>query len=500
MALSGEIVAERVNKEVVVRIKWSATQDIVLNQSTVRMEFWVKIPSSVGKAKDRFTTKIGSDEATATKEDHFVECPRGDNLMGTRTYVVQHADDGTGQVFMWANAHFNNSFHDVHIDDLTATATVQLDQIARASTIASSTRSVAAGGTYSLSVARKSTTFTHKATIWLLDESEENTIAATKTEKTFVTQTSFNVPEDWMTYFTNASSRKAKVSVQTYNGGTAIGSPVTTTFTVTAPSTAAPTVVSGWATQDVDNSGIGIAGKDLWLQKYSKALVEIKTNLIETKYGAGIEKVTATVSGKTAQMGNDGKIHLPVFVSYGKMQISVTVTDTRGLTLTEKLPEITVVQYKAPTLSGVRIERCNSSGAADDEGNYIAFKATANWCDSRAAGTINADWKLVSASSWGTAVSLTSGTQSVLGNGLISETSSYNARIRAEDAVGGTVSTEVRIGTASVVFNCRDGGNGAAVGKYAETPNAFEMPVGWVLKIGDTTLTEAQLQSLIAKI
>lgn len=123
-----------------------------------------------------------------------------------------------------------------------------------------------------------------------------------------------------------------------------------------------------------------------------------------------------------------------------------------------------------PTLTGVSIYRCNGSGAADEEGTFICFAATAAYadCGGENSVTLTAAYKPVTQSLWTNDSAIVSGEASVLGSGAVSTSMSYNARIIAADKLGNKAIYNVTISTAEAAFNIRDGGQGAAFGKYSE--------------------------------
>ena len=57
---------------------------------------------------------------------------------------------------------------------------------------------------------------------------------------------------------------------------------------------------------------------------------------------------------------------------------------------------------------------------------------------------------------------------------------------------------DLQLSTAFSTVNYKSGGKGVAFGKVAESDNTVELAQGWSLKIGNTSLSEAELIALKA--
>ena len=85
----------------------------------------------------------------------------------------------------------------------------------------------------------------------------------------------------------------------------------------------------------------------------------------------------------------------------------------------------------------------------------------------------------------------------VLGGGLIDTHYTYSARITLTDSLGQTALYECDVPSASVAFHLREGGTGAAFGKYAETDGELQLPASWRLRIGTAALSASDLSALL---
>ena len=365
----------------------------------------------------------------------------------------------------------------------TASSTVYITENA-ASSIASSTSTVATGGTYSLTVNRLASTNYHIATF------KYNNATTLYTSGTFATSLSFTVPRSWFTNYSSITSLPITVSVQTYNsGGTAIGSPATASLTVTADADMKPVVSTGWATLAEYNTG-AVSGFTGYVKGYSKAEATFDDDYIDMSdaVGATIASYSVTCQGET----DSTSPYLTPILASTAPQVVCTVTDTRGRTASETFT-LSVEDYANPILTGLNVIRSDSLGVADEDGQYFKATATAtfssvnsqNSCSLTAAaapsgGSYGAENTMAASAVSGTSYSLTFG-------GSYSPDTSYTIRITATDTVGNVTYWYATIPTRKWAMKFRVTNNevaGVAFGKAAETDNLFEVTPDWDVQIG----------------
>lgn len=128
--------------------------------------------------------------------------------------------------------------------------------------------------------------------------------------------------------------------------------------------------------------------------------------------------------------------------------------------------------YTKPRITNVSVTRCDSSGAATDEGQngLVSFK----WACDKTVSSIVIKWKLSSSSTWtSTTVSASgaSGTVSkMIGSNGLSIENTYDIHITVADSAGSSyVITSLTSMKFSIDF--KSGGTGVAFGKAAETDN-----------------------------
>lgn len=266
----------------------------------------------------------------------------------------------------------------------------------------------------------------------------------------------------------------------TYSGSTLIGSK-TIAFTASVPGSMKPALTPGWATVTYDNSGTKASAIRAWVQGYSKARAEFDDSRITCKQGASVRGYSITYLGKTVSESP----YRTETIGGTAATVRCTVTDSRGLSAYEDF-EIAIHPYAPPAITGARLYRADGDGAASDSGTYIAGRATANYSSigGENAATIRGYWKAVGGS-YGSGEALSSGVTGIIsGSAVISTDRSYVAKLVITDSLGNTAEFEDSIPTERVAFHLKEGGNGAAFGKAAETEYVLELAEDWELKGG----------------
>lgn len=353
-----------------------------------------------------------------------------------------------------------------------ATQSVTLTTISRASTMTAPNGTL--GQSQTLEISSSSASFKH--TIAWSCGSQSGSISAAAG----VSSVAFTPPMALASENTTGTKVRINYTLTTLSGSTVVGTS-TAHADYTIPSSVKPTVSSGWATIAPYNTVQGVPD-GVYLQGYSRARVTFDTSKITYQYGAtfdhfsvvnnGVEDITSPYQTK-------------VLTSAGNQTVTAYVYDTRGRYASINFT-VPVTAYTSPSMSGIQIFRCNSSGTAADDGTYISIKATAN--GSVSPLSLSAEYKAVDAGSYTTvSPAPTSGVAKVIGGGLIQTTKSYDVRITVTDGVGKTSVYNATVPGATVTYNFREGGNGLGLGTYSEGPNILNTP--WDIKTtGDLTV------------
>ena len=357
---------------------------------------------------------------------------------------------------------------------LTATAAAQSFQLAA---IPRATEPVMGAATMGeavrISLPRASSAFTH--TMSYVFGAASGTIV-----ENAGTEVQWTVPESLAAQIPDSSVGTGTLTCRTYNGGTLVGTK-TVTFTATVPQSMKPALTNGWAAVSYDNSGTKASGIAAWVQGYSKAKAVFDSSKIACKQGASIAKYAVTYLGKTVEESP----YRTETISTTSATVRCTVTDSRGLTAWEDVT-VTLESYAPPMLVGASLYRSDGEGTAADSGTHIAGLATAKFSSigGRNTATIMGYWKSVGGS-YGEGVTLPFGAVGlVTGDVEIAADRSYTAKIVVTDSLGNSTEFEENIPTEQVAFHLKEGGNGAAFGKAAETEYALELAEDWELKGG----------------
>lgn len=291
--------------------------------------------------------------------------------------------------------------------------------------------------------------------------------------------TSYTIPLSWLTVIPNATSGTATVSVTTYaSGGLELGTD-TYSFTITAPSTAVPTL--SLAAARINNSVPSSWG--IYVQGQSGVTI--------TATAAGYQGSTIssyTISGGATGTQSSNVFTISTIYSSGSITYTVKVTDSRGRTATAST-SISVVAYSAPAFSATDAFRCVAAGTASDTGTYISAKATGTFSSvsSKNSMTLKVQYALSTSGAYSTAVTLTNGTASIIGNGSIDINYSFKVKFTLSDQFN-TIEKVLNVGTAAFTVFFRQGGNGVAIGKVSERANAVEINPDWDIYHGSTKL------------
>ena len=257
----------------------------------------------------------------------------------------------------------------------------------------------------------------------------------------------------------NANSATVTVTLATYSGSTKVGE-ASKTFTASVPVDVMPAVgdLTVAAVNDVSLMGTDFAAglsKASWACNASAGT------------GATIKSIAFSFADQ-AQGGTASSGVTDTIKKSGSYTPSVTLTDSRGRKATATGAAIEVLPYAAPSISGASAVRSNSAGESDGSGTYIAVRAVAVYSDLGGKNSAAIQFRTRSVGgTWSGYTALNSGELNVVAT--FSVTQSYEVEISVADEVGNSgLPLVFTIPTAEVTLHLRDGGKGAAFGKYAE--------------------------------
>lgn len=427
------------------------SQNIANNTTTVRWELLLYRPSSITSSvsKDWSVTVNGT-----TKSGTTTIGGSGTKSIASGTVSVPHNSDGTKSISFRFSLEFEINWAGTQIHTGSASGSMELTTIPRATTPTLSPTNVTMGNTLTINLPRASGSFTH--TLY----HDFYVGSWTEFASGAGTSSALEVPISWASRIPNAISGGGRIRCLTYNGGTLIGEKIVN-FTATIPSNIVPSI-SSLSVTEAASLPIISAG---FIQGKSK----LKCVITATGAQGSTIKSYSTKIGSLTYTGSS--FTTDVISVSGTVQIITTVTDSRGRTVS-KTQNITVEPYSSPVVI-MDVFRANSIGVADEEGTYavadvdIDITSLGNKNDGsykieykQESGTEN-DWKSIKT---GSGYSIHQNFN--LGNVLNADLS-YNFRITVTDSFGSVVYNTSPVPTAFTPLDFRSTGKGVAFGKVS---------------------------------
>ena len=265
-------------------------------------------------------------------------------------------------------------------------------------------------------------------------------------------------------------------TVKTYSGSTLVGTN-TAKVTMTIPSSVKPSV----ALNITDAAGY-LTAYGAYVQGYSNLRIDATATLA---YESPIKAFTVTFDGKTYNYYDVETVVTSEIQGKGTLSVTAAVTDGRSRSSGLISTDITVLEYSKPSVS-VKAYRCNSSGAADQEGAYMKIEVTSTI--SSLNGKNSATYRIVH--SGGT---LTGSGTSFTSAPLVCDVASmHNIEVTVTDKLSSTTKAAV-IPIAYTLMDYYHTGKGIAFGKVG-TRDGFDcaMPAYFTggVTIGTKTLID----------
>ena len=447
---SGTISGSCDNRRYILTCEWTSTPNTSANTSSITAKVYLN-GNGYTTSSSYWSCIINGTTVTSNKNASI----GGKTLLGTRTWTVNHNDDGTASVgisFSYSNGLSSSGTYTTKAGS--GSATVRLDTIARGSSISLSRSSATIGSdSITVNITRNSSAYKHKVKLILGDTTY---LLAENVDTSYT----FTPSMSYCNKITTATSGTATVKVETLTGtnGSWIAD-TTKTLTLNVPSNVVPSVGISVAANNQTN-GVSVAGKTTFTVKPVNA---------NGSYGSTITSYSIT-GGNLNSVSPNGAI--TDTLNAGDYTFVVKVVDSRGRTAEASKVE-TVHAYSSPTISA-RAFRCNKDGTESSSGVYIAVNFS--WEITNLANNNSnvkqyfIQYKTSSASSYTTSVDWTdlssySGSMTKVLSQTFSTTSSYNIQLKVKDSFGTTTST-LSVSTISALLNIEKSGVG--VGKIHE--------------------------------
>ena len=477
---SGTIYGSTGNQYIDSKIEWSSTANNTANTSTVTASLYYKRNNTgfTTSGTGSFSLTIDGQSQSASKYLTITES--GWVLAIAITKTVAHNLDGTKTITISASGSIPNT----SLSSTACSGRVSLDTIPRASTITSA-YAATLGSRCKIVWTPASTSFYYKVRFSL--GSWSFTTEAFKPGVTSAyTYTGYPIDMAVANQFPNSPSGTMTATLYTYsdNGITQVGLASSKTFTVTLPEneTTKPTI-----TMTLSPVTPYDKFKSLYLQGISKVKATFSG---EGKYGASIVAYSLQ-----AESGRYTEPYISnILAQSGESTIVGFVSDSRwfGNNTSQK---INVIAYDAPYISPssgykrVICERCDKDGTADDSGTYLHVKGKRNYTKINTDGIVNTcsvrcrykaeggTWSHASGAGRDVLPSTNTSTDEfdVILDGIVSDvTLTYTVELSIIDDTNIPSVMVFNIPSEEIAFHLRDGGGGAAFGKYAIIKDLFE--------------------------
>lgn len=277
-------------------------------------------------------------------------------LLASGTTIIQHTGDGTMPFSYSFWQEISETIDDKWIGTIRGAGSGVLDAVPRTSdfTVADGTLGVA----QTITIARKSTSFTHELS-YSCGSAGTQLICSKNTTAESV---SFTPPLDLAWQGTNSDRVWVDIHLQTYDSdGASIGNAVTKGVWMAIPDSVKPS-----CTVSVSDPTGYAAKYGAYIQGQSKLAIKVTP---KTAYGADISAYNITADGNTFKADD---VTTPVIQSTGTLTVNASVTDTRSRTGSASA-SVTVQPYTRPVVNTLIVHRCNADGTENNGGLYASI-------------------------------------------------------------------------------------------------------------------------------
>jgi hypothetical protein len=334
------------------------SQNIASNTSNVTVSVIAKWTyGSFNRVEKAGTLTIDGIKYSFSSTFNEEETTSGSQTLYSKTVNITHNSNGTKTLS--CSASYTSG---VSSGTVTTSASKVLTTIPRASSLTAGNGTL--GASQTLTITRADSSFKHKITYTCGDVS--GYAAGSSTEFTSATSILWTPPLSLANQNTSGTSVSVTLYLKTYtSGGTQIGS-VTKTISCAIPASVKPscTVAVTDPTGFADTYGSFIKG----LSKFKVVVTPT------TSYGSPIASYHITANGATYTAAS---FTTGVLKSSGNLTVNATVKDKRGRSGSASVTNA-VIDYTAPVIVKLTVDRCNEDGTANEQGDYAKAVFTAN--------------------------------------------------------------------------------------------------------------------------
>ena len=483
---SGTIYGSTGNQYIDSKIEWSSTANTSANTSTVTASLYYKRNNTgfTTQGTGSFVLTIDGQKTSASK--HMTITGSAWVLAVSATKTVSHNDDGSKSITISATG----SIPDTSLSSTSCSGRVSLDNIARASKIASAANKNL-GSACSVKWTPLSKSFRYKLKFSLGDWNYTTGAIHPNTTSAY-TYMGYTLPiADVAPEITgNPPTGTMTVTLYTFSDSeakTQVGSADSETFTVTVPNTTATKPSVSMTLAPV--SSLGSAFSSLYVQGKSKVKATISGS---GKYDAKISSYKMYVQGKAQSSYESGYL-----TPAGTVTVKGRATDSRGY-YNDATEDINVIPYSAPSLlpasgeSAIICARCDAGGNISGSGTYLKIKARRSYSKVESGGA-QKNFCIIryrireettnTYSAWVTLLAKTAATDTIdvkLANVVSSAETAYFVQLGVVDDIGESDAFQFSIPSDFVTIDIPEALKGRRIGllRYAQDTDEPGIDVG----------------------
>lgn len=463
MALNGSFTGSILSGNYKLRVEWSATQNIAANTSKITAVMYLVQVSSWGLSISSRT----DNRTTINGTNYTWTSPALNNSGGKTTKLatvtsgnIAHSADGSKSVTISATFNLKATISGTYRGAITASATINLNDIPRATQPKLSTTSVNMGSAVTISTPRAASSLTHTLTYALI--SGGSTLTSGSIASGVGTSYAWTVP-DLASYLPNDTQATALITCATKSGTKTVGTK-TARLTVKVPAS----VVPPQPTLAISEATAGLAAQfGAYIQGKSNLAVSVAATGIK---GSTIKAYQTTLEGKTY---TGSSFTSGTLAGKGSIKLVTKVKDSRGRWSAARETTVTVLAYSTPQIQTLVARRANSTGAADEEGTYLAltYKYSVAPLNSKNTALATLAYKKSTETSWTTLTTFTA----LSGNTVYKPASptfdidyQYDVRLTVKDWFNTSRSYTTQLPSGVVILDIKADGKGLAFFKTAD--------------------------------
>lgn len=463
---------------------WSSTSSVSTNKSDITENHYLVCDGySALYISARSDNKCTVDGTAKTFSSAAISTGGGSTIyLGTTTHSVTHNSDGKKSVSASTVFNIRATLNSTYVESITASGTMVLDNIPRASSVSGGSGNI--GSATTISISRASDSFTHTL--------EYSFGSLTGTIATGVgTSYSWTIPTSFYAQIPNSNSGTGTITCKTYNGSTLVGTS-TVSFTASVTNSNPAFTASNISYQDTNTTVTAITGNNQHIVQ-NKSNLKVTYTAATAKNSATIKEYKFVLNGVTkTSTSAGGTIDFGTINSGSNLTLTVTVTDSRGNTATAT-KTVTVFAHNNPNAI-VTLNRLNNY---EDE-TYLTVDGSIASVNGKNKMTIQYRYK-VSGGSYGSFVTISDNVKNTLS---LDKNNSYIFNIVVTDSFGAKYDKEHTLGKGvfplfidtvknSVGINALPRTNNVleVAGRIIESEKEFSVPVnigsttGWYLAI-----------------